>query len=144
MELQIISPLHKANRQVSLYFEAETAKVGLSPVEGHLLAFVGVYSPSPIAELVRVLGLKHSTLSSMLDRLERDGLLSREVNPEDRRSFVVSLTVKGTKRARHMQGHAEELEQRIRDCISEKDLTGYHAVLAAIGTTTNVEVREKK
>jgi len=38
--------------------------------------------------------LKKSTLTSMLDRLEKDGWIARVPSPDDRRSILVRLTEK--------------------------------------------------
>jgi DNA-binding MarR family transcriptional regulator len=38
----------------------------------------------------------NATVTSMVDSLERDGLVTRNQNPADRRSTVVTLTPKGT------------------------------------------------
>ena len=95
MALQFLSPLHKASRQLSVYLETHTRELGVSPSEGHVVTYLRSYAPAPVGELVRVFGMKRSTLTSMLDRLERDGLLRREVNPGDRRSFLVHVTDAG-------------------------------------------------
>ena len=61
--LIFLSPLHKATRQVSLWFEEQMADMDLSPQEGHVLSYLNAYAPCPISELVRVFGLKQSTLT---------------------------------------------------------------------------------
>ena len=72
---KFLSPIHKANRQVSLYFEEQMVDMELSPVEGHIVSYLKSYAPCPISELVRVFGLKQSTMTSMLDRLEQRRLI---------------------------------------------------------------------
>jgi DNA-binding transcriptional ArsR family regulator len=87
MPLEFLSPLHKASRQITVYLEAHTRELGVSPGEGHFLSYLRSYSPAPVGELVRVFGIKQSTFTSLLDRLEKAGLIRREMNPGDRRSF---------------------------------------------------------
>src|SRR5689334_22239419 len=74
-----LSPMHKATRQIGLHFE-RAADSNLSPQEGHLLTYLRVYAPSPIGDLVRIFGVKASTMTSMLDRLEALALTERTVN----------------------------------------------------------------
>jgi DNA-binding MarR family transcriptional regulator len=95
MPLDFLSPLHKASRQISVYLEGHTRELGVSPIEGHFLSYLRSYSPAPIGELVRVFGIKQSTFTSMLDRLEKAGLIRREMNPGDRRSFLIHITDPG-------------------------------------------------
>ena len=144
MTLRFISPMHKAFRQLGIHLEERMAGLGIQPGEGHLLAFLLTYEPSPISELIRVFGLKKSTLTGRLDRLVDKGLIRRDVNPEDRRSFLVGLTAKGRKLARRVNRITEALEAEIDTRIGRGDLKGFEQILRAIGEVTAVEVRSTK
>lgn len=141
MPLDFLSPLHKMSRQLSVYLEERTQESGLSTTEGHLITYLRSYAPSPVGELVRVFGLKQSTLTSILDRLEQAGLVRREMNPEDRRSFLISLTTAGQKRAEQSVHMLEALEEEIRKRVSARDVKGFHAVMAAVEDVTRVRLR---
>lgn len=142
MALEFLSPLHKASRQISMYLEAQTRELGVSPGEGHLLTYLGSYSPTPIGELVRVFGIKQSTFTSMLDRLEQTGLLRRELNPGDRRSFLIHITDDGRELAQRLNRLLETLEAEIRKRASPRDVKGFHAVMAAVEEVTRVRLRD--
>ena len=47
------------------------------------------------AELARMYGAKSATVTGLLDNLERDGLIERIPNPDDRRKVDIRLTGKG-------------------------------------------------
>ncbi|TAL38524.1 MAG: MarR family transcriptional regulator [Spirochaetes bacterium] len=49
-----------------------------------------------ISELGRMTGLEPSSMTGLVDRMERDGLVLRAPDPHDRRSQVVSLTEAGS------------------------------------------------
>lgn len=68
---------------------------GVEPNEGHLLTYTTLYGPCPVSQLSRVFGHKPSTLTGILDRLEGAGLLVREPNEADRRSFLIRVTPEG-------------------------------------------------
>src|SRR3954447_24922878 len=93
--LRLLSPIHRASRQVGLYLESRCSELGVSTPEGHLLSYLASYSPCPVGEIGRVFNLKGSTLTSMLDRLEERGLVERRPNRDDRRSFLVDLAKPG-------------------------------------------------
>ena len=114
MALEFLSPLHKASRQISMYLEARTRALGLSPLEGHILTYLRTYAPAPVGELVRVFGVKRSTLTSLLDRLEKSGLVRREINPDDRRSFLVHISAQGRELTGRVNRLLEGLEADIR------------------------------
>lgn len=143
MPLQFFSPIHKATRQLSLAVEDQLGDLGTSPQEGHLLTYLYRYAPAPIGELVRVFGHKQSTLTSILDRLETEGYLYRVVNPEDRRSFLIYITKKGSAIAEESNKRLEALEAKIRAHVSERDMQGFHAVLHAIEEVVQVRLRER-
>jgi DNA-binding MarR family transcriptional regulator len=144
MPLQFLSPIHKASRQISIYLERATIELGVSPAEGHLLSYLRTYAPCPLSELERVFGHKRSTLTSMLDRLSDRGLLTRHVNPDDRRSFTIELTPDGRKLAGKLQKLLEGFEQSLKERISDKQMAGFHAVMEAIADVTDVRVRERE
>lgn len=143
MALSFLSPLHKASRQISVYLEAHTRELGVSPAEGHLLTYLGSYTPAPIGELVRVFGHKQSTLTSMLDRLEEAGLIRREINREDRRSFLIHISDAGQELAGRLNQLLEALEEGIRERVSSRDVKGFNAVMGAVEELTRVRLRER-
>jgi DNA-binding MarR family transcriptional regulator len=142
--LQFLSPIHKSSRQIGLYLAGKVESDGLPVVEAHLTSYLRSYGPCPIGEIRRVFGLRGSTLTSMLDRLETRGILARSPSPTDRRSFLVELTDSGRGVAARVNRSVEELERRIRAEIDEQDLKGFNAVMSAIARVTGVQVREER
>jgi MarR family transcriptional regulator, organic hydroperoxide resistance regulator len=143
MALQFLSPLHKASRQLTMYLEDQTRELGVSPLEGHVLTYVRKYAPVPVGELVRVFGIKQSTFTSLLDRLERGGLIRRELNPADRRSLLVHITDRGRELTNRLIRLLEKLEDDLRARLRRPEVKGFHAVMAAVDDVTRVRVREQ-
>ncbi len=46
-------------------------------------------------EIADALGVSRTTVTGLIDRLELDGLVTRAIAPDDKRSFVLNLTEKG-------------------------------------------------
>ena len=143
MALEFLSPLHKASRQITMYLEDQTRELGVSPLEGHVLTYLRKYAPAPVGELVRVFGVKQSTFTSLLDRLERDGLVRRQLNPADRRSFLIHITERGRELTARLNRLLEKLEDDIRARLRRAEAKGFHAVMAAVEDVTRVQVRER-
>ena len=143
MALDFLSPLHKASRQISVYLESRTRELGVSPLEGHVLTYLRSYAPASIRDLVRVFGVKQSTFTSLLDRLERGGLVRRTINPDDRRSFLVQITGEGSELAGRLTRHLRGLEEDIRRRVEIRDVKGFHAVMQAIDEITHVRLRQR-
>jgi DNA-binding MarR family transcriptional regulator len=141
--LEFLSPLHKASRQISVYLESRTRELGVSPIEGHVLTYLRSYAPASIRDLVRVFGIKQSTFTSLLDRLEQGGFVRRAINPDDRRSFLIHITDKGTELAARLNRLLRNLEEEIRAHVDARDVKGFHAVMGAVGEITRVRLRER-
>lgn len=64
---------------------------------GHIRALLiieagGARTPREVADL---LGIGRTSVTGLLDRLEVEGLLTRSIDPGDKRSFILDLTEKG-------------------------------------------------
>ena len=115
--------------------------MGLSPLEGHVLTYLRSYAPTPIGDLVQVFGIKQSTFTSLLDRLEKAGYVRREINPEDRRSFLIHISDEGRELAARLNQCLEALEEEIRGRLGARDMKGFQAVMAAVEEVTRVRLR---
>jgi DNA-binding MarR family transcriptional regulator len=97
LQEQIIAALRQIAQAVDTRSRQLLTEFGLSsPQIGTLreLARCGGCSPSELAE---ALHLSPQTMAGILQRLELRGLVGRERDPSDKRSFVVRLTEAGTK-----------------------------------------------
>ncbi len=114
---------------------------GLSTPDSHLLSYLKGYGPCSIGELRRVFGTKKSTLTNQLDRLVTNGFCWREVNTNDRRSFLIGLTPEGLQLSEAIRGVLDSVEAEITARLDEASIEGFERVLAAIAETTRVDVR---
>ena len=75
----------------------------------------------PCNVLSKKMGLSNSRGSRIIDGLVRKRYLLRVTNPEDRRSFVLSLSSKGVKIKDDIERERNNCEKRIRDKLSTKE-----------------------
>ena len=87
------------------------ADLGLSAGEINALACIG--DQTSVRDLVAATAQRPSTLTGVLDRLERRGLIERAANPADRRSVLVRLTPDGRGRAARIAVAFTALEERL-------------------------------
>lgn len=139
--LRIVSPVHKAARQIGEHMLEASRALGVEPNEGHLLSYTTLYGPCPVSELTRVFGYKPSTMTGILDRLEDAGMLVREPNEEDRRSFLVRVTDEGASVATELRGRLERLETEIVERVGEEAMAGFDEVMHALGDITRIDLR---
>lgn len=81
-----------------------------------LLRHVHRVKASPIGDLAEKFGVRPSTVSQMIDRLEKSGLIRRISNAQDARIRLVSLTDKGSAL---IQGVESIWAKRLRDGLSQ-------------------------
>jgi DNA-binding MarR family transcriptional regulator len=71
------------------------ASLDLNITDSVALSHLAADGPITAGELAHRAGLAPSSVTAMLDRLERAGLASRTVRPEDRRAVTIALTEQG-------------------------------------------------
>jgi len=96
---QIIIELYD---KISSWEHAVVKKSGLSPAQMHAVEIVGHHEKLRMKELAGKMGITTGTLTVMVDRLERNGMVTRQSHPTDRRSYVIVLTDLGRE---HFQEH---------------------------------------
>ncbi len=64
---------------------------------GHIRALLIIEAGSARTphEVADLLGIGRTSVTGLLDRLEGEGLLTRSIDPDDKRSFILHLTSKG-------------------------------------------------
>jgi DNA-binding MarR family transcriptional regulator len=116
--------VHRATHRIGLYLD-KLGEPGLTQGEAHILAMLAHSGPAKVAELNRGLAHKRSTLTSILDRLAKRNLITREVGKTDRRTFIVTLTAKGRKLAHRISSHLLELEREVARGVTAADIKGF-------------------
>jgi MarR family transcriptional regulator, organic hydroperoxide resistance regulator len=126
----VIAQLEAATHRVVDHLSAELRELGLTPGEVNALAHLRAERPLSVAELVAVTGQRPSTLTGVIDRLERRGLARRAVNARDRRSFVLELTPEGVEAAATVEAAFHAVEARAG--LDQGDVAAFHRVLRAL------------
>lgn len=131
---QVASSLERGAHLVGRYLDSTAGKLGLTQGEAHVLAQLERRGPMPIAALHDEFGHKRSTLTNILDRLENRKLLRRELNPHDRRSFIVSLTAQGRRTAAELTEVLDKLERQLASVLGKGDEESLDRLVAALET----------
>lgn len=77
------------------------SEFGITQSIGYLLINIDETNGTTVSEVAALLGLKSTSLSRMLNNLEKDGLIYREGHLTDKRSVMLYLTELG-KEKRHL------------------------------------------
>jgi DNA-binding MarR family transcriptional regulator len=111
---------------------AQLADLDLTPAEINALANLADGRARTVSELVAAVGTPATTLTSVLDRLERRGHITRGKKPADRRSVVVELSGPGRRVATRIRRAVAEVEQRALGNLSNAAIAGLRKGLQAL------------
>jgi DNA-binding MarR family transcriptional regulator len=110
----------------------ELASLGLTAAEINALANLADGRARTVSELGAATGSRPTTVTSVLDRLEQHGHITRGPRPGDRRAVLIELTGPGRRAAATIQQTLAGLEQRALADLDPGALAGFHAVLHAL------------
>jgi DNA-binding MarR family transcriptional regulator len=124
--------LQRATHATLHLLTTELAGLGLTASEINALANLADGRPRTVSELGAAAGSRPTTLTSVLDRLERRGHIIRGPRPGDRRAVVIELTPSGHRTAATIRHTISDLEQRALGDLPPEAITGLHAALQAL------------
>lgn len=101
-------------RQLASFKRAVMAETGVTPSQFVILDALWQEDRRPLKDLASVARCTPATITGIVDVLERKGLVSRQTNPRDRRSMLVTLTPKG----RALRDSAPSMEVAFHGCCT--------------------------
>jgi Transcriptional regulators len=126
-DIEALSKIHHTFYYKMLHssYEDRFPKIkGLTPLE---MGVLGVLSDNPgamLREIADILAVSKSTLTSVVDRLERRGYVNRAISKKDRRSFELILTEDGTAAQREHIASEHELYGKIAGGLDSPEEVG--------------------
>jgi DNA-binding MarR family transcriptional regulator len=116
-------------RKVYEHYESRLAPFNLTTPQYMVFNALWMGDGITIGELGQRVSLDGSTITGILDRMEKNGYVERRPNAEDRRSALVYLTKQGQDVGPKIIKFADELDESIRKRFSTKDMTVFERVL---------------
>ena len=128
----MIVALHRATHATLHALGSRLAGLDLSAPDINVLANLADGARRTVGALATATATKPTTLTSALDRLARRGYLVRDLDPGDRRSFLISLTPSGEAAAQTVAAAVHDIERQALAAVTEADLAGFHALINAL------------
>jgi DNA-binding MarR family transcriptional regulator len=92
------------------------------PMVIKIIGMEGEVMPSTIGKYT---GMEKSSLTRMVDDLEKKGIAYRKTDPDDRRKVLVSLTEKGLRYYNYLNKITAEMADEILKFVDEKDVEDF-------------------
>jgi DNA-binding MarR family transcriptional regulator len=89
----------------------------------HLLTELGRSGPLPLSELGARVILEKSWISRAVDSMVARGLVTKEPNPSDARSWLVTLTAEGARTVKALNRTLDEHANELLASLSERERT---------------------
>ncbi len=110
-------------------FNNVVLKYGLTRSQCVALYYIDLAKAINQKDLAKKMSIRESTMTGLLDRMERDGLIERKLDEEDMRRKAISLSKKGEEKYENISKVTEEYVNEATSKFDEKDLEIYQKVL---------------
>ncbi len=124
--------LQRATHATLQVLAAELVDLDLTASEINALANLADGRGRTVSELGAAVGIRPTTLTSVLDRLERRGHISRGSRPGDRRVVLIELTASGQATADVIRQAISALEARALAALPAGAVAGLRSALEAL------------
>ncbi|MCG8493843.1 MAG: MarR family transcriptional regulator [Sneathiellales bacterium] len=124
--------LRRANQTVVALFNEECRDLGITPVQFASIAAIASVEAVDVTRLSQIIGFDKATLGSVIDRLEKRGIVRREPHPQDRRIKLVVLTKEGYALLEETLPLAERSQERFLENLNSKEQATLLSLLSKV------------
>lgn len=129
--LGITTALVELSTAIERVFVEEGRRCGLTQQQTHVLCVLNEKALG-MGEIGRVLDLEKSSVTGMVDRLERRGLVCRRPHPDDRRASLIELTGEGAAKGSQVHEAVTDRLEALADGVPPEDLPRVLPILRAL------------
>lgn len=103
--------------------------VTITPAQSAILFLLKKKNGQTMSELTQVLSIDNSTLTGLVDRLERAGFVKRNAGAKDRRASHVFITDRGNEEIDLAQGVIRRVNDQIKADFTEREVEAFKKIL---------------
>ncbi len=131
--LRVESTIMASARAIRQAYDMRFADLDLNLSEASLLAYVQENGALTQTRLAERLGLGRAATGSVIDALEHRGFVERRPDPDDRRVWLVDVTVPGKEMVQEINTRDIVLRKELRNGLSREDRQMLADVLVRLG-----------
>ena len=124
--------LGRVMRRVYDHYEQRLSPFDLTPPQYFVFNALWMGDGISVGELGERVSLDSSTLTGIIDRMERSEYVECQTNPDDRRSVLVFLTSKARELGPRILEFADELDTSLKHPFSQEDINTFERVLRSL------------
>jgi DNA-binding MarR family transcriptional regulator len=138
--VETIIYLYTESRRLTKQAARELGLTGPQLTVIKLLETFGDLSLSSLSERIRA---QNSTVTGIIDRMEREGLVSRERSTTDRRVVYIRLTPKGSELAKSIEVEPMEIFRGVLAALNREDTRDLLRILGKLQKRVRALVKER-
>lgn len=123
-------------------YNAIASDYGITQTIGYILTFVEKEG-TPSTKIATQLGMKKSSLTRILKKMEDDGCIYRVTNDIDKRIVKIFLTEKGVERRRIAKKTVVDFNEKLNSLLEKEDLERFAKVTDIIKELVNAELERR-
>jgi MarR family transcriptional regulator, organic hydroperoxide resistance regulator len=120
--IRVTKVLKKIHQVVKQRMEEHFKDSNLTVPQGMLIGILAHHGEMKVSDLSEKLGLSNSTVSGIIDRLERQGVVERVRSSEDRRIVYISLSDSAKKNSQKYYENINNTFDKILDKATREEL----------------------
>ena len=134
MDNRIYYQITKAENRLKQFIKKEFQKEGIeiSPPQMAVLFVLANKNMLPMSDLSNILDLDKSAITRLVDRLENAGYVTREMDPHDRRQYIVSITAAGSEESVRARALVDRINEKLLKNVSSEELEVFKRVLDSV------------
>ena len=106
-------------------------RLKITIAQGGILALLKQQSGRTMTELSQILSIDNSTITGLIDRLEKAGFVKRNSSPHDRRVSQIHITQEGIDEVKKSIGVFRRVNEQIKSGFSEGEVESFKKVLGS-------------
>ncbi len=118
-------------RQITSFYKHTLGK-DITPQKVYVLELLELDKKITMNELSRGMNLDSSAVSTLVSRMEKNGLIKRTHGTQDRRTVFVQLTKKGNKLRDKLRSEFNSLTEHISENISEDEIATLKRIVSKL------------
>ena len=128
---RLIFLVFTAQQKLRTYLKNAMSEAGvtITPAQSGILFLLKSKNGQTMSELSQVLTLDNSTLTGLVDRLERSGFVKRSAGSLDRRASHVFITDKGGEEIERARAVVNRVNEQIKGDFTQSEVEAFKKIL---------------
>lgn len=127
--------LSVAQHKVFKYYSQQLEECGVTPAQAGIISCLAKESPLTPKKIGDLLHLEASTISGILDKMQKNDLIERATDTENRRVVLVSITAKAKQLHPKLDKITKAMNEAVLRNLPDDEVTALHESLKAIIAT---------